>query len=335
MQGVARLAAEDRRHLFTESAARAGLPALMIEKDFWVCWTLSRLYSVDGMPRLLFKGGTSLSKCFGLIERFSEDIDLGLHRDDIGLNAADCPSSDKGSSRQKRARKHLRETASAYITGTFEPLLRADFEAHLGNEFRLESIQVSSEVVVLFEYPTALGRGAYGEAGYVRPAVRLELGARSDHFPTRRVEISPEAANHFPDQFLVPNCAVIAQAPERTLLEKALILHSAIASGLQHGQSSRHAYDLAALLRGGVAKDLTRTLFEEVAVHKRVFSDDKHAGDAPQTGIRMVPEGALRRDLESDYARMSEMFYGTPPSFEELVSALGELETTINRLATR
>lgn len=321
--------------MFIESAARAGLPALMVEKDFWVCWTLSRLYSIDGMPRLLFKGGTSLSKCFGLIERFSEDIDLGIHREDIGLNAADCPSSDKGSSRQKRARKHLGSTASAYISGTLEPLLRADFEANLSQEFRLESFQVRSEVVVLFEYPTALSTAAYGASASVKPAVRLELGARSDHYPTRSVAISPEASNHFPAQFRAPSCTVIAQAPERTLLEKALILHSAIASRVQHGQSSRHAYDLAALHRGGVATDLTRTLFEEVAEHKRVFSHDKPAGDAPQTGIRMVPDGALRRNLESDYARMSEMFYGTPPPFEEIVQALGELETAINRLGRR
>ena len=332
MQGVARLSAEDRRVLFTESAAKSGLPALMIEKDFWVCWTLSRLYSIKGLPRLLFKGGTSLSKCFGLIQRFSEDIDLGIRREDIGLAAEDCPSPKKGSSSQKKARKRLRDAAASYVQDSLAPTLQTDFTARLDVPVVLTTESTASEVVLFFEYPRALDAGAYGEGDYVKPAVRLELGARSDHYPTEEVQISPEAAAHFPQAFTAPSCTVTAQAAERTLLEKALILHTGIGSGNFRGLSSRHAYDLTAMHHGGVASRLTRKLYEDVAEHKRVFSDDKSAGEAPVKGIRMVPNGELRELLRADYARMSEMFYGSPPSFDVIMGALAALESRINSM---
>lgn len=332
MQGVARLPAEDRRALFTESAARSGLPALMIEKDFWVCWTLSRLYSIEGLPRLLFKGGTSLSKCFGLIQRFSEDIDLGIRREDIGLAAADCPSREKGSSSQRKARKRVRETAASYVRESLAPSLQADFSARLDVPVALRVETTTSEVVLFFEYPRALDAGAYGEGNYVKPAVRLELGARSDHYPTEEVRISPEAAAHFPQAFTAPSCTVTAQAAERTLIEKALILHSAIASEKLGSQSSRHAYDLAAMHRGGIADRLTRQLYEDVATHKLVFSDDRSAGKAPTSGIRMVPDGRLLAHLRADYVNMSEMFYGEAPTIEEIIDSLAALESSINLL---
>jgi Nucleotidyl transferase AbiEii toxin, Type IV TA system len=119
MDEVARLPIDDRRTIFTETAANAGLSAVIAEKDFWVCWALDKLYAMDGMPRLLFKGGTSLSKCFRLIERFSEDIDLGLHREDIGLGGPSAPSPDKGSSSQKKARKWLRAGTQEYVGTRF------------------------------------------------------------------------------------------------------------------------------------------------------------------------------------------------------------------------
>jgi Nucleotidyl transferase AbiEii toxin, Type IV TA system len=332
MRGVAQLPAAERRVLFTETAAKSGLPALMVEKDFWVCWTLSRLYSIKGLPRLLFKGGTSLSKCFGLVQRFSEDIDLGIRREDIGLEATDWPSPAKGSSSQKKARKLLRETASSYVLDSLVPALQADFGALLTDGFQLSTAEAGSEVVIMFEYPRALEQKTYGIGDYVKPAVKMELGARSDHYPTEEISISPEAATHFPESFGEPQCTVTAQAAERTLIEKALILHSAIVGNKQRGQSSRHAYDLTAMHQSGITGRLTRQLYEDVATHKLVFSDDKSAGEAPTSGIRMVPEGELLAHLRADYASMSEMFYGEPPTFDEIMGALAALESSINSM---
>ena len=335
MDTIARLPVGDRRALFTETAARAGITSIIAEKDFWVCWTLSRLYTIEGMPRLLFKGGTSLSKCFRLIERFSEDLDLGLHRDDIGLSGDRTPSPDKGSSSQKKARKHLRVGTQEYVAARFVPMVRGDFEEALAEPFDLRLATEDADSVVDFHYPRTLAGSAYGIGSYVAPSVRMEIGARSDHYPTEHVEVMSYASTHFPGAFAKAACRVVAQAPERTLLEKALILHTDIARGKVTRRSSRHAYDLVMMRRAGTMMKVTRELFEQVALHKRVFSDDRHAGLAPERGIRMVPAGELQRELESDYRSMNEMFFREPPAFEDIIGELHALESAINDLPRR
>jgi hypothetical protein len=332
MDDVARLPATERAVLFTETAARAGVSAIVVEKDFWVVWSLGQLYGLTGRPRLLFKGGTSLSKCFRLIERFSEDIDLGLHREDLGLGGEVAPSADMGSSRLKTARRLLQKGAQEFVAGTFEPKIRTAFAAALAEPFELRLEQSDSESVLSFQYPCALPPGEYGAGRYVRPVVNLEIGARSDHDPTREVEVSSMAAERFPAMFQQASARVVAQAPERTLLEKALILHSNTARNKVGVRSSRHAYDLAMMQRAGVMASVTRRLFEEVAQHKRVFGDDRLAGEAPRTGLRMVPDETGRKGLEKDYRDMEEMFYTPPPAFDEIVKALRVLEREIAAL---
>lgn len=333
MYRVARLPIKDRSALFTETAARAGLTnAVIAEKDFWVCWTLGRLYAISGIPRLLFKGGTSLSKCFRLIERFSEDIDLGIERDDIGLGGDGAPSPEKGSSSQKKARRKLRDGTHEYVANKFLPTIQADFQGALNEPFNLALDLGGAESVVIFQYPRALSASAYGVDSYVESIVRLEMGARSDHHPTNEVDIEPYAASFAPSWFEQRTCKVVAQAPERTLLEKALILHTDIAKGKVTPRSSRHAYDLALMHRAGTLERVTLDLFKEVALHKLVFGADKHASEAPERGIRLVPDEDRLGDLELDYRRMNEMFFGTPPSFVEIVEELRGLEAAINSL---
>jgi len=189
-----------------------------------------------------------------------------------------------------------------------------------------------TETDVLFSYPRALGLRAYGGEGHVASVVRLEVGARSDHHPTREVDIRPYSFELAPDLFRRPTARVVAQAPERTLLEKAFIMHTGICKDRLPSQSSRHAYDLAMMQRAGIMESVTRELFEEVARHKFVFSDDKHASLAPEGGIKMVPQGELRSSLESDYRGMGAMFFEAPPLFSEILGELYTLETVINSL---
>src|SRR6266404_9518471 len=111
--------ANDRRDLFVGAGNRLGTVQQNIEKDFWVCWTLDALFNglAAGGPRLLFKGGTSLSKAFGLISRFSEDIDITVFRDDLG-QPADVAELDALSGKKRRARlEAIRNACQAYITG--------------------------------------------------------------------------------------------------------------------------------------------------------------------------------------------------------------------------
>jgi hypothetical protein len=335
MNGVANLPVEDRRALFEETAARMGLASPVVtEKDFWVCWTLSRLYAIPGLPRLLFKGGTSLSKCFGVIHRFSEDIDLGIERADLDLADDQDPSKHTSRKQWQRAVKALGAKVGVYVRDGLLPKLERDFEERLGEPFRLRLGEPGGESDLFFEYPQALGDGTYVDRGYVAPVVKLELGARSDHHPVREVSIRSYAADAFPAEFRSPSCSVVAQAPERTLLEKALILHTGSRKGRFSRNSSRHAYDLVMLARGDVVAGLSRELFEDVARHKLVFSDDKEASLAPEDGACLVPTGDALRALETDYRAMEPMFFSVPapPSFDEVIEGLRGLEGVINAL---
>ena len=335
MHHFANLPALDRGPLFEETAARMNLAdPVVAEKDFWVCWTLSRLYSIPDMPRLLFKGGTSLSKCFGVIHRFSEDIDLGIERDDLGLTDAQDPSKHTSRKQRQRAVKALAAKVQGYVHDGLLPKLQKDFGEQLDEGFRLRLGETGGESDLFFEYPQALEAAAYIEGAYVAPVVKLELGARSDHRPVREVSIQPYAAEVFPEDFSSPTCSVVAQAPERTLLEKALILHTGCRKGRFATGSVRHAYDLVMLARAEVAADLSRDLLEEVALHKLVFGDDKEASLAPTEGTRLVPEGEAMGALRADYRRMEQMFFSvpTPPSFEEVIAGLLDLEGAINAL---
>jgi hypothetical protein len=336
MDGVARLPADDRAAMFEETAARARLanPGI-VEKDFWVCWTLHRLYAISGMPRLLFKGGTSLSKCFRLIHRFSEDIDLGIERAGIGIVGDLDPMAQSSRKGYQRAVATMKAKVREYVATAFLPAIEADFREILDERFVLRLEPDSHEPVIRFEYPRALGAANYRPYNYIASVVRLELGARSDHEPVRTIGIRPYAADKFESEFGQPECSVVAQAPERTLLEKALILHAGIHKGRLKQQSSRHAYDLAMMRRDRITMAaVTRDLYERVAHHKFVFGDDTKVRDAPKDGIRLVPDGDVLRDLEADFERMQPMFFSdpAPPPFADVLAELRTMEADLRSL---
>lgn len=346
MDGVARLAADDRAAMFEETAARRSFAnPRIVEKDFWVCWTLHRLYAcIPNMPRLLFKGGTSLSKCFHLIHRFSEDIDLGIEREDIlGLaevEEARClmgkldPASGTSRNSYGKAVEAMKLTAQGYIAGTLFPAIESDFREALGEEFVLHPPEPDAEEpTIRFEYPRALSAESY--SGYVQSVVRLDLGARSDHEPVRTIAIRPYAAEAYEDQFTQPECNVVAQAPERTLLEKALIIHAAIHRGRIKSQSSRHAYDLAMMHQNAeTMAAVSRELYERVAYHKFVYGENTIVRDAPKNGIHLVPKGDVLAALKTDYRDMQPMFFTEPaaPSFAKVLAELGDLQATLRSL---
>ena len=337
MDGVARLPADDRAAMFEATAAGRHLAnARIVEKDFWVCWTLHKLYAIPAMPRLLFKGGTSLSKCFGLIHRFSEDIDLGMERGDIGLVGELDPMAQPSRKRSERAREAMTAKVHEYVAVSFFPAIKEDFRDALDEDFVLHPPESDAkEPSIRFEYPRALEAASYGPGDPVASVVRLELGARSDHEPVRTIGIRPYVADGFESEFSQPTCTVVAQAPERTLLEKAFILHAAIHKGRIKRQSSRHAYDLAMMVRDeSTMAAVTRELYERVAHHKFVFGESTTVRHALTDGIRLVPEGDALRDLGADYRGMQSMLFSdpAPPSFADVVAGLAALETALRSL---
>lgn len=347
MDDVARLAAEDRKDLFGETARRRGLTAPIAEKDFWVCWTLRRLFAGEGMPAgLLFKGGTSLSKVYRAIDRFSEDVDLSLDRADLGFGGPSDPLAASSGKKAKALIDGLAEACRRAIRESLAPRLALAFAEALGQPsgeaWALEPDALDPDgQTLLFRYPSAVSPGVGGRLpAYVQPVVRLELGARADHFPSERHEVTPYAAEEFPDLFARKGCEVKVLAAERTFWEKATILHAwhhAPEGKRFTDRQSRHYYDVVRLHEKGVAtKALAQVeLLEVVARHKKVFFAAAWAryDEAKPGTLRLTPKPERVAELREDYEKMSEMIFGERPAFEDLLARLGEIEATINALA--
>jgi hypothetical protein len=344
MDKVAILPAGDRAALFGETGASRGVGNLIIEKDFWVCWTLKRLFELHdkGAPTLVFKGGTSLSKAYDAIRRFSEDIDLSLDRADLGYTGERDPEKD-GISR-KRAGKLIEDLVGdveRHIAESLLPALHAAIVRHLGEPtdggWSLE-IDAQDAQTVNFHYPAALPQAEYAGMAYITPRVKLELGARGDPWPTEKKVIRPYAAEDFPDFFEDPDCTVTVLSARRTFWEKATALHAEAhrpAESQTPQYFSRHYYDLAMLLdtEEGRAAATDFALLEQVAKHKSVFFRSGWASyDTAQPGtLRLMPPEARIKDLRADYRDMAPMMFDdTPLPFDEVLVRVWKLQDAVN-----
>ncbi len=341
MDGVAQLDHGERQLLFQQVAAKRGLLDTVIEKDFWVCWILKHLFNLpESHPALLFKGGTSLSKVHNLIWRFSEDVDLSVDRAGLGHPEPDDFAS-LGSNARNRYLQQLDEACRDYVGGTLLPPLTEEFSKELGDgpggDWGLSQEREDGSDLV-FEYPTSSGREDTQDSYLITP-VKLELGARSDHWPNSMEAVHPYAAEEFPEYFQRPECAVRVINAERTFWDKAMILHREYhrlknRSEISAFRCSRHYYDLAMLCQSWVrAKALADVaLQEEVVTHQRSFFNRSWANfnQARKGTFRLVPQEALSNELEKDYRGMRDYFFQEPPSFDEIVAELEALEKEIN-----
>jgi predicted nucleotidyltransferase component of viral defense system len=337
---VVRLPATDRADLFVATGTGRGLASEMIEKDFWVCWTLKRLFTLPDPPAgLLFKGGTSLSKVFGVIERFSEDVDLSFDRADLGFEGHnDVLETSTRKGRKKKLDK-LKKTCQQVIREQFLPQLKAAFTDALGESasttWGLELAEDDpDEQTLLFRYPT--GIQSRGESSYIRPTVRMEIGARGEPWPAIDAPVSPYAAQDYPRAFKDPKCTVRVLKAERTFWEKVTILHRWYHRPDKSfaDRQSRHYYDVVRLyeheLGRAAVKDVDLLL--KVAEHKELFFPEPEAryAEAKPGTLRIVPPDTRLAELEKDYKKMQEMIFGKPPEFEHLLTILRQIEQVIN-----
>jgi hypothetical protein len=331
------LSADDRRAACMEAATRTRLPAVSIEKDFWVCWTLRELFALPEIgPHLTFKGGTSLSKAWQLIERFSEDIDVVIDRDFLGFGGEHSPERAPSRKKQRQWLDELKAASQARIRQSLQPALAARIAEKLrpGTEWRLDSDPDDPDAqTLLFAYPTV-----FGEATYVTPRVKIELGARSDTDPADTPEIEPYLAGAFPDLRASSRFSVRVVAARRTFWEKAMLLHEETyrPSEKRRGERmSRHYYHLFSLIRRGIADEAVadQGLFERVAAHRAVFFRYTWMdyGTLRSGTLRLLPEPAQREAWERDYAAMRDtMFFGEAPAFDEILAVVGEFERQFN-----
>jgi predicted nucleotidyltransferase component of viral defense system len=319
-----------KKEILQEVSSSANLPAYAVEKDWWVVQTLTILFELAIGKHLVFKGGTSLSKAWGIIERFSEDIDLAVDRAFYEFEG------ELG----KEKRTKLRKKANSYIRETLFPELNKAFEVKglTGVKIELEVITSSDQdpVIINVNYPNVIE-----SPGYIQPRVQIEIGCRSliEPFENRTLlslvdETYPEA------KFSQISISIPSVVPEWTFLEKIFLLHEEFQrprEKIRVDRLSRHLYDVYKLSNTEFASKafFNRELYETLVKHRYNFTrlgGVDYNLHQPRT-INIIPNQDLLPAWAIDYKTMQEqMIHGISPSFEELIDSLKKLNGQINTL---
>jgi hypothetical protein len=324
----------DQAQALEVAAGRSGRPAHLLEKDIWVVWALSVIYDSPLGHTLTFKGGTSLSKVYRIIDRFSEDIDLTYDIraliPDLLREGDPIPAS---ASQEKRISSAVRARLPEWIEKTVQPLFQEAVKGsgvpvaiHIGGKDR--------DKLILSYLPVRAG------TGYAAPNIQLEFGARATGEPH---QIRPVSCDMAPLIVGVdfPTAQPLVMAPERTFWEKATAAHVYCLQGRLRGERySRHWYDLAALARTEFLESAINdhALAMQVARHKSMFFAEKDAAghwidyhQAVSGSLQLIPQGASLAALENDYAAMLEdgLLALHQPNFTELVESCRAIQDRV------
>ena len=333
---------ENRRRTVCEQAQdKLGLPPATIEKDFWVCWTLKKLFNLpEWGPRLTFKGGTSLSKGWGLIDRFSEDIDIVINRDALGFSGDMAPDRAPSKKQVRKRLDALKAASQDCVNKTLLPLLAEEISQEMPAKLSWHldpDPDDPDNQTLLLAYPTSFA----DPMAYLRQLVKIELGARSDTEPTQEIDIHPYLEDAFPDLFPQSHFSVRAVSRERTFWEKAMLLHEETfrpPEKKRQARMARHYYDLYRLIKAGIGHEASGDLelFERIAAHRQVYFRYTWVDyDTLQPGrLKLVPPDDQLANWKSEYAAMKdEMFFGEVPEFDDLILTASKFQDEFNRKA--
>lgn len=330
------LPAEDRREALSVAADRSGRPAHLLEKDAWVVWALATLYGSPLGEHLVFKGGTSLSKAYQVIRRFSEDVDLtydirALAPYLVGDNGEALPRT---RSEEKRWTSAVRERLPQWVTGAVQPVIaEALARGHLSAAIRVDG----DKLFIDYEATTA-------GFGYVAPSVMLEFGARSTGEPATPRDVTCDAAG-LVDGVVFPTARPRVMHAERTFWEKATAIHVfCLQERLRGDRFARHWHDVVRLDEAGFAAAAfaDRELANAVARHKAMFFAEKAAdrsqidyASAVNGGLQLVPAGDGAKALAEDYARMIDdgLLLDEAEPFETLMERCADITARANSAA--
>ena len=332
MNRIAKLDRREREELFLATAHDIKLPEAMAEKDFWVCWTLDYLFhQCPWAKHMAFKGGTSLSKCFGLIERFSEDIDLILDWRVLGYAASE-PWAERSKTSQDKLNKEMDNRTCNFLRDVFLPTFKDEFAQLLSEPFKV-FINDDEQQTVCFAYPRI-----YGDSSIVS-VVRMEIGALAAWTPTQTATITSYAAKRYPQVFKPTSTSVRTVMAERTFWEKVTILHKEAfrTNGKFPSRYSRHYYDLYCMDKFQIKEQAYADLplLERVVAFKaRFYPTNAARYDLARPGtMRLMPPEDCVLILAEDYEHMKNMIFGETPSFEEIMDTIRRMEADINALA--
>ncbi|MBD9634633.1 nucleotidyl transferase AbiEii/AbiGii toxin family protein [Pseudomonas sp. PDM19] len=327
------LSADDQSEVLETAAQMLGRPAYVLEKDIYVVWTLGRIFSTPFGDHLTFKGGTSLSKVYRLIDRFSEDIDLTYDvRQMLPAAETEIP---KSRTQAGRWTEEVRKQLPIWIEQAVAPLLG---EAIANAGIQLDLQQEGDKLYL--HYPPRTPASSY-----IQPRVLLEFGARSTGEPHARRIVTCDLARAEMEGVSFPDANPVVMDVARTFWEKATAAHVyCVQERLKSERFARHWHDLVSIASNAEFADVIsqRDIARKVAEHKSWFFREKAADDsvvdyrhAVEGNLQLVPTGGALSSLEEDYLRMTDggMFESTPPSFAELMSACAALEARLNAAA--
>jgi len=328
------LSMQDRRDALGVAADRSGRLAHLLEKDVWVVWALATLYASPLGEHLVFKGGTSLSKAYKVIRRFSEDVDLTY---DIRALAPDLVGGDdealpKTRSEEKRWSSEVRRRLPEWVAATAQPVIANALSA----EGLSAAVRAEGEKLFIDYEASAPG------SGYVAPAVMLEFGARSTGEPASLRYIACDAAD-LVEGLAFPTARPRVMHAERTFWEKATAIHVFCRQERLRGDRfARHWHDVVRLDEAGIAAAAVadRALANAVARHKTMFFAERAVdrsmidyAAAVTGGLQLVPSGDGAKALAEDYARMIEggLIFEDAEPFDTLMAHCADIAARANR----
>jgi predicted nucleotidyltransferase component of viral defense system len=320
-----------------EASRISGIPAKALEKDWWVTLTLKLVFNTPYAKHFAFKGGTSLSKGWKLIDRFSEDIDISLSSDAVGITYVDKPS--------KTFVEQLRRAGCSFTSNELLEALKNEFKNSLipDNLYSIEAEPVRPDMPdtdpqTLYVNFISL----FDSSPYLPDRVKIEFSVRSLKEPNSIRNMNSLLFTYFPNQnYTEETCEVLTIQPQRTLIEKILLLHEEYnreeRDKMRTERMSRHYYDLYQLSKQEFS-NLTLSdveFIEDIIEHRKYYSRLKRFDYTTlQIGsLNIIPDNDILLKLEQDYEIMrSEMIYGNPPSFEEVIEAMKSIQKIINKV---
>jgi len=323
-----------RQQIFEETSARLGLPPTSVEKDYWVVLVLHALFSSpDFSSRLTFKGGTSLSKAWKLIERFSEDIDIVVERASLGFSAGRDPEFAASISARKRLTTELKAACARCTEFEIKPMLIHALDYSVGHG-RYSVIVDNSDVdgqTLLVSYTSVFGGIP---ARYIQPSIKIELGARSGNEPVIEAGIRSFIEEAFPNAPWASTTNVRALDSRRTFLEKAFLLHEENHRPFgkpTKSRMSRHMYDLSCMFQAGIADAamIDSGLIERIKHNRETmfaYSWMDYTSMKLES-LNLVPSSDREEFWRRDYEDLRrEMIYGKAPEYSRLIADLHTLE---------
>ena len=339
MNSFFQLSSQDRIEIINQAVIHKKLPPEAIEKDIWVTAVLRALFALPYSEHISFKGGTSLSKCWSVIERFSEDVDIAINREYFGFFGEIFTI--------KQISKNLRKACCKFCRNTLQfDLAKQMIESGIDENMFSVSMNITDITTVdpekiFIKYKSLFVDNHINSIeNYIKPVVVLEINGRSMKEPLERVEIKSFIDEIFSGKAFVDEAFFVSVvAPERTFLEKICLLHEEFSKQDEHirvNRMSRHLYDIARILDTPIAEKALNNiaLYKSIIAHRRMFiaiKDFDYDTLFPAT-INIIPPKFAVTDWEEDYNKMRTMIYGKYVPFNNLIDSIKQLNERINRI---